>query len=266
MDLMPPEIWRPRRPDDVLCREDETHVFEGRLWFYAFSETSSRLRRILWDGSQFEVVRCYTRPRTALGAAQRFYDMRKTVHAKLDKRPPRLRRQGRRYTKFPRLNRIAYWAPESLSLEQLQAVWDRLHPTLPPRRFAQRDTVLHRVRVLLEQRQLVLVDTIPDGVGGMAVASSLHIMDARYLPPDTKSTDERRKRHFEDTDVISSPRSPNPKVWGSASYARFELYRDGMTVGEYIGAVGHRWRARADLMFDWCREYIVVLRDGVPIE
>ena len=54
--------------------------------------------------------------------------------------------------------------------------------------------------------------------------------------------------------VITVLAEGNPKRAGSASYERFELYKDGMTVGEYIEAGGKR----ADVQWDVDHEHISI--------
>jgi len=46
------------------------------------------------------------------------------------------------------------------------------------------------------------------------------------------------RKRFKKTAVITLLCDGNPKRKGSLAYQRFELYKDGMTVGEYVDAGG----------------------------
>ena len=62
------------------------------------------------------------------------------------------------------------------------------------------------------------------------------------------------RTRYADTAPIKLKVTENPKQKGSASHARFELYRDGMTCGEFIAAGG----SRADLSWDTKKGFIEV--------
>jgi hypothetical protein len=70
------------------------------------------------------------------------------------------------------------------------------------------------------------------------------------------------KPTYDDTHVITILAKANPKRAKSDSAARFALYRDGMTVGEYLAAAhklqpgSNPGRWRCDLSFDTERDYI----------
>ena len=56
--------------------------------------------------------------------------------------------------------------------------------------------------------------------------------------------------------VIDIVVTENPKRPGSASFDRFALYRNGMTVAQYLEAGGHR----SDLNWDESRDFIRITR------
>jgi hypothetical protein len=58
------------------------------------------------------------------------------------------------------------------------------------------------------------------------------------------------------TDVIRVSVSANPKKAGSAAAARFALYKDGMTVDDYVKAAGSRKQALVDMAWDRKRGFI----------
>ena len=52
----------------------------------------------------------------------------------------------------------------------------------------------------------------------------------------TKAPTKKRNPHLADGAVITLLKKENPRRPGSAAYNRFALYRDGMTVAEYLAA------------------------------
>ena len=78
-------------------------------------------------------------------------------------------------------------------------------------------------------------------------------------PPKEKGNAKRRSPGPRTSASRSDPRvitniQPNPKKPGSASHARFALYRDGMTVAEFCAAGG----SPADVKWDAERSYITL--------
>ncbi len=56
----------------------------------------------------------------------------------------------------------------------------------------------------------------------------------------------------------------NPKREGSKSFPRYALYRDGMTVAEYLEAVEKLGGSSADLRWDVQRKYIAL--EAAPVK
>lgn len=80
--------------------------------------------------------------------------------------------------------------------------------------------------------------------------------------PDAQEAQEKAKRAgVTATDVIKLLESDAPKR-GSAA-RRFALYRDGMTVQDYIDAVGDKRLALRDIAWDRKQGYIII-RDAAP--
>ena len=70
----------------------------------------------------------------------------------------------------------------------------------------------------------------------------------------TTKAKHRGNSHEKDTRVITVLSEKNPKKAASKSYKRFELYRNGMTVAEFIKAGGHA----GDIDWDSKRKFITV--------
>ncbi|MBV8553192.1 MAG: hypothetical protein JOY54_17990 [Acidobacteriaceae bacterium] len=80
------------------------------------------------------------------------------------------------------------------------------------------------------------------------------------------SKDRRRWRG--DIDSVIELVEPNPKQHGSKCYERYENYRNGMTVRQYINAFAEYPRpsdAWIDLTWDEARQYIRIHSPGTPI-
>jgi hypothetical protein len=56
---------------------------------------------------------------------------------------------------------------------------------------------------------------------------------------------------FDDHCRIYKLVAANPKREGAATHAMFELYRDGMTVGDYVAAGGRRRELNWDVRNGW---------------
>lgn len=91
---------------------------------------------------------------------------------------------------------------------------------------------------------------------------------------ETKEKKTRVRKHYPDDAVINfgekdgvaySPLN-NPKRGGSKSAERFGMYRDGMTVREWVEAVGSRGLAVADLAYDSNKGFITITHTSAPAE
>lgn len=69
-----------------------------------------------------------------------------------------------------------------------------------------------------------------------------------------KQTGGKRSAPIPKDSMIRILVDENPKTEGSKSYDRFELYHDGMTVGQYLELGGRR----ADLAYDADKEFITI--------
>lgn len=88
--------------------------------------------------------------------------------------------------------------------------------------------------------------------------STLQPNEEGVLVPKTKRRGGKRELNEEDPflkQTISLQRKENPKRKGSKSARRFDLYRDGMTVLEFIKAGG----TRGDINWDTAHEHIVLI-------
>lgn len=64
--------------------------------------------------------------------------------------------------------------------------------------------------------------------------------DKKRSAPRAKHADDEVIRMLADSNGVTYGPNNNPKRPGSRSEKEFKLYRDGMTVGEYIKAGGRR--------------------------
>ena len=104
-------------------------------------------------------------------------------------------------------------------------------------KFADHATAVKRTQMALEARGL-----------------DFSVAESGTVAPAT------RPQHEGDDRKITVVAESNPKAKGSKSEARFALYRDGMTVGEYVLAVKALGRTRRvairDIMWDAEHDYI----------
>lgn len=169
--------------------------------------------------------------------------------------------------------------PERISPEELRAVWNHLHHEQPElRRSGLFPSHMHgalRVRQALSDHGLCLVDCRPERPTNphkrwrifFRVHDKLWIVPRRFLPavphPPLGHT------RWPDDWTIELAVAHNPKAKGSKSHARFALYREGMSVGEYVALMYASERSRfptvirRDITYDWEHGYIRVRKtDG----
>lgn len=135
-------------------------------------------------------------------------------------------------------------ALERLSLSQLVAVYNACAvATGGPDvgKFSDMDTAIRRTEMALERAGLVCVPHL----------DSRRRVQFRLMPPDALPLEG-------DARVIRVL-VHNPKAIDSASWHRFAIYRDGMTVGEYAARVGDRDLATLDLKWDARHMFIEIL-------
>lgn len=263
-------MWRRPDSDDIMARDDDDWVWVGRQWVYGYNDKRQLLRRSArWGAAEGEIIHVYPRPESSLALTKAFYNRRAAAwpyhqteryKSRIRPRPPG---RGKDW-KGVRRPRVVIVAPESLSVEELQGVWMRLHPagSAPPR-FTMRETGLRRVRIALEERHLVLVTALVEGMGGFTVHERLHVTDRRLLPAHTWTGVATEKVGWDD--VIRLRVQQNPKSEGSRAWMRWEVLRDGMSIREYGEACGDMGLARNDVLYAIDRDQVWLERDGMRL-
>lgn len=137
----------------------------------------------------------------------------------------------------------------NLSISQLVDIYNQLVTEKPVKKFKDKATALARTRSVIEAANMVLVF---DADGGYEIANR---------PAEKAKAASKRKGHspkplWPETARIRVLVEKNPKRKGSMAARRFEHYRDGMTIGEYLDAVegltseDPRYTNRRDIVWD----------------
>jgi len=137
----------------------------------------------------------------------------------------------------------------TLSLSQLVKFFNERSPK-PVKTFKDKPTALRRVSELLDANPSPTEDAAPE--------------DSKPAPeaPAPAKSRSGSKVHYPADHRVLVVATGNPKRAGSASAARFALYHDGMTVGEYVAACtaleGAHPRHRQDVLWDVAHGHIKV--------
>jgi len=119
----------------------------------------------------------------------------------------------------------------------------------PVSKFQDKDTGLRRVGL----RLIELARTAP--VFQLAAGSAQPKKERKKMSDDqTNGAAKGRKRNHTEAQVITVLVDKNPKREGSSAHERFNLYRTGMTVSQYVEAGGRT----GDLTYDEKHSFISV--------
>lgn len=79
-----------------------------------------------------------------------------------------------------------------------------------------------------------------------------HSKSNPFLGASVMSETKKIRQRANKKAIITIKTIDNPKRMGTLAYARFELYKDGMTVAEYVAAGGRT----GDVIYDMAEGYI----------
>lgn len=248
---MPPSIWVPATPDQPFFKTGDTHLcYEGREFVYAWSGGTQILRRHLKrDLTYVSMIKCARRPTTMLTITQKFY------LARVGKSIPRKfkSRGDRAFTHTPR-----FYDPKLMSDQNIALAYAAITQQPAPT-FRDRAAAELRLSLLLQQRESILIDYLPQHAAGIMVHDLMWIVPTMFLPAEMKSVHTHLRRWTGDERIVVVV-DGNPKRPKSASAKRFELYRrEGITVSGYEQAVNNVYKARDDLQNDLNRGYIRIV-------
>jgi hypothetical protein len=241
-------VFVPADPNHRCFRSGDEEMFLGRQWYYFWNPGRSLLRRHSRDPSDTHVVtvRMFAGhpPRTALELTQKFYDVRRgRARARRWRRPVS---DGPLKPGGPRLVPVG-----DLGMMDIGLVHEAI--TGMPLAARDREAALTRVVRLMDEMTWALTDRIDRHWGGRQLRPRLWLVQRSWIPSDIRVLGARRP--VLSPDAVISVVNPNPKRPGSASWARYELYRAGMTLEEALAA----GLTMADLQFDLERSYISLL-------
>ena len=154
-----------------------------------------------------------------------------------------------------------------MTKSQLAAIYDYLNKDFPVGSFQVHATGLRRTIRSLEANGQMVVDHDTGSPDATEVLPNIWVSSSAFLPvvSDTPKTETRWRDEY----IITVVERHNPKKYHSASWQRYELMEDGLTIGQYLDACeaagyGRKWRG--DIIWALERGYIELNdQDGKPI-
>lgn len=145
----------------------------------------------------------------------------------------------------------------NLSIKKLVSVYNS-YADKPVKHFRDRKTAIERCEKVMTNGDATLENTsISDVVAKLESDEAAH-------PEPAEQVQEKKKRRGRPVtipfpaDAVITRLIANPKRRGGAPAKRFDLYRSGLTVGEYVEKVGSPYLAKCDLKYDLSKNYIKI--------